>query len=93
MLTASVSGETLYDTDVAQSDAQIAAERGIVLADEIYTPSVTVDAVKPLGRENVFLHAIASYDFYQHNTILDRERLNLRLLLPDKRKYVLRKVS
>jgi hypothetical protein len=77
VLTASVSGETLYDTDVAQSDAQIAAERGIVLADEIYTPSVTVDAVKPLGRENVFLHAIASYDFYQHNTILDRERLNL----------------
>jgi hypothetical protein len=73
----SASAEAAYNTNVAESDEQVAAQRGLQLQDEIYTPTLTVDFLKPLGREAIFLDATGSYQFYQHDTILNRQNLDL----------------
>jgi hypothetical protein len=76
-LDASVSAEAAYDTNVAESGAAIAAARKLQLQDEIFTPTLTLNLARPFGREYFFLYGDAGYDFYVHNTILDRERLDL----------------
>ena len=45
--------------------------------DWIYTPSVTVDILKPLGKESLFLRGSAGYSFYQKNPVLNAENLDL----------------
>jgi hypothetical protein len=71
-----VEADVVYDSNVAASSAALAAARGLARADEIYTPSLDLNYVKQVGVDSFFLSGQAGYDFYQHNTILDRERLN-----------------
>jgi hypothetical protein len=77
VLDATLSAEALYNSNVAASDEQIAASRGLQLQDEIFTPTLSVNVVRPFGRGGFFLTGDAGYDFYDRNTILDRERLDL----------------
>ena len=71
-----VEADVVYDSNVAASSAALAAARGLAQADEIYTPSLDLNYVKQVGVDSFFLTGQAGYDFYQRNTILDRERLN-----------------
>ena len=70
-------GSILYDTNVARSSAAVAALRGIVQEDETYSPTVVLNLQKALGRLSATLQGSIGYDFYQHNTILNRESINL----------------
>lgn len=63
----------LYNSNVADSSQQFAAVRGLTPADEIYTPSLEVNLFRQIGRYSAFLGANASYQAYQHNSILNRE--------------------
>ena len=53
----SVEGQFLYNSNVAASSAAIAAERGLVRSDEIYTPSLDINYIKELGAETFMLLA------------------------------------
>jgi hypothetical protein len=68
---------TTYDTNVAGTNAAGAAARGISPEDVYVTPSVAIDALAPVARETVFLTGSVGYDFYDRNTVLNRERINL----------------
>lgn len=64
------------DSNVSRtSDAQ-AAIQGLTPADTLFTPSVTVGLLMPVGRQSVFLNGSAGYSFYEKNTSLNRERLD-----------------
>ena len=73
----SASIEAVFDTNVAGSDAAVAAARGLKLEDEIYTPNVALNFAHQFGPQAIVLNGDVGYDFYQHNTILDRERIDL----------------
>lgn len=66
-----------YDSNVARSDAALAAARGVKQQDSITEPSIAVDILLPVSRQAVFLKGSAGYDFYGRNTILNSGRINL----------------
>ncbi|MEO9213187.1 MAG: hypothetical protein ABI242_08600, partial [Caulobacteraceae bacterium] len=76
--TLDVIGQILYDSNVSGGNSDLAAAKGLKPADEIFAPSVNLNIVRPVGREVVFLQASAGYDFYRVNSILNRERIDLR---------------
>jgi Putative beta-barrel porin 2 len=69
--------ESEYQSNVAGGDAAVAALRGLKQEDIVFTPTLLVDAFKPFGRESVFLVGSVGYNFYDRNTILNRESFNL----------------
>jgi hypothetical protein len=69
--------EAVYDTNVARSDAETATKRGLRQADEILTPHVEFDLLRPFGRQSLFLTGGAGYDLHAHNTKLNRERIDV----------------
>ena len=73
----SASVEAALDNNVASSDAAVAAARGLKLEDEIYTPQLALNLTHQFGPEALQLNGDVGYDFYQHNTILNRERIDL----------------
>jgi hypothetical protein len=74
-VTASV--EAVLDTNVAGSDAALAAARGVRPEDEIYSPNLSLNLAHQFGPQAVVLDGDVGYDFYQHNTVLNRERIDL----------------
>jgi hypothetical protein len=72
-----LSGSFLYDSNVSRSSEQVALERGISQADEIYNVSAVVDYTKQFGRGSAFVTGTAGYTFYQNNTILNREHIDV----------------
>ena len=66
----------LYDSNVSRSSAAIAASRGIAQADEIYSVLADLNYNHQFGTASAYLTGIAGYDFYQHNSILNRERID-----------------
>jgi hypothetical protein len=73
----SASVEAALDTNVADSDAALAAARGLKLEDEIYTPNVALNLTHQFGPESLVLNGDIGYEFYQHNTVLNRENIDL----------------
>lgn len=63
-----------YDDNVRRGQV---SGTGLGEADYIYSPGIEVDVVLPLGRRVLTLGGGASYDFYQSNDRLNRERLQL----------------
>jgi hypothetical protein len=74
---ASLSLADTYDSNVARSDAQIAALRHLTMSDQLFQPMVVVDVVTPIDRQAVFLDGTVGYDYYERNRILNRQRINL----------------
>jgi hypothetical protein len=72
-----VIGDLLYNSNVAATDAQLAAARGLTLEDEIFTPSILLNLSHPIGVGQIFLTGNAGYAFYANNTILNREVIDL----------------
>jgi hypothetical protein len=76
-LTIGVQERTTYDSDAARSSGAAAAIRGLDGADVIYAPSITVDYNSYVGRQGVALTGYFGYDYYQKNTQLRREHIDL----------------
>lgn len=68
----------VHDDNVARSSTTAAAIRGITPEDTIFTPTITVEAQKPFGRQSVYVNAVAGYNFHQENERLDAERIDIR---------------
>jgi hypothetical protein len=66
-----------YDSNVAASDAEAAAERGITPQDEITAPSLALNLSLPVSLQELFLKGSAGYDFYDHNRQLDGGQVDL----------------
>lgn len=66
-----------YNSNVAHSDAALAAQRGVTLADSIISPGVSIDLSLPIGLQEVFLKGSASYSFYGRNTQLNSQDVDL----------------
>ncbi|MES3026262.1 MAG: outer membrane beta-barrel protein [Pseudomonadota bacterium] len=65
-----------HDSNVSRTSAVEATLQGLTPADTLFTPSVTVGLLMPVGRQSVFLNGAAGYSFYDQNTSLNRERLD-----------------
>lgn len=74
---ADLSVQGLYDTNVARSSEALAATRGLKLEDVVITPTLTVDILTPVGRQALFLKGRAGYAFYDENSQLDSEQIDL----------------
>lgn len=66
-----------HDSNVARTSATGAAVRGLRRSDQRLTPSITADILTPLGAQSFGLQGSVGYDFYNHNSQLNRERLAL----------------
>jgi hypothetical protein len=75
--TAGVRATATYDSNVSRTSAELRERRGLSKDDMRYTPSLTIDALLPLGRQSLSLVGLVGYDFYQNNTRLNSERVSL----------------
>jgi hypothetical protein len=66
-----------YDTNVARSSEELAQMRGIVPEDEIYSPSLQLNWARSFGADALHIAGVLGYDFYQHNSVLNREDIDL----------------
>lgn len=66
-----------HHTNVARSSEAQAQLRGLEREDTIFTPTASFDALLPIGRQSVFLNGSVGYSFYNKNTSLNRERMDL----------------
>lgn len=66
-----------YDSNVAGSSAAFATARGLKRSDVDYEPALLANVMEPLGGISLFLAGQAGYDFYQQNSVLNRERIDL----------------
>ena len=69
--------EVRHDTNVARTNDVLATARGLKRADERVTPGIQVNVVRPLGRHTLSVNGFVGYDFYRHNTRLNRERIGI----------------
>ncbi|KQR88059.1 outer membrane beta-barrel protein [Sphingomonas sp. Leaf343] len=76
-LTAGVRATATYDSNISRTSDELRVRRGLTKEDMRYTPSLTIDALLPLGRQSLSLIGAVGYDFYQNNTRLNSERVNL----------------
>ena len=66
-----------HDTNLARTNAILAAQRNITPEDTIGTPTLSVDVVEPIGRQAVFVNGSVGYRFHKNNPRLDREHIDL----------------
>lgn len=72
-----VQAQVEHNSNVARSSKAEADLRGVSRADTLFTPSATIDLVVPVGRQSVFARGGVGYAFYDKNTQLNRERIDL----------------
>jgi Putative beta-barrel porin 2 len=66
-----------YDSNVARSDAALAAARGVKQQDVYIFPAADVLFSHVLGRETVYLDAVAGYKAFDRNSFLDRSNIQI----------------
>jgi hypothetical protein len=74
---ASLSLTETYDTNVARSDEATAELRHVTREDELFTPALDLELGKAIGRQNLFLTGTIGYAYYQRNTFLDSQHIDL----------------
>jgi hypothetical protein len=67
----------LYDSNVARSNAAVAAARNVERSDYVFSPSLVADIYLPVSRQAVFLRGSTGYDKYSKNDQLDAGRTHL----------------
>ncbi len=67
----------LYDSNIARSDREFAEARHLSLDDVITTPQANFTIARQFGRQVLFLEGYGSYVFHIHDTILNREDINV----------------
>ena len=76
-LTIGLQEQTTYDSNVARSNGVGAAIRGLQGSDVIFAPSLTVDYNSYVGRQGIALTSYLGYDYYQKNTPLRAEHIDV----------------
>jgi hypothetical protein len=66
-----------YDSNVARSDAALAAQRGIIQQDFYVLPAGEALFSQVFGRETVYLDLVAGYKAYAKNPLLDRSNIQI----------------
>jgi hypothetical protein len=66
-----------YDSNVAQSGAAAAAQRGITPQDTIFSPFVAGGLTLPLGRQSLFLKGSVGYSLYSKDSVLNSGDVNV----------------
>lgn len=66
-----------HDGNIARASEALAAKEKITLDDTTYTPTLSINFVKPIGRQSIFFDGSISYLFHQNNKSLDSERVNV----------------
>jgi hypothetical protein len=66
-----------FDSNVARSDAALAAQRGVKPQDFYILPAAEALFSQVFGRETVYLDAVAGYRAYDRNSFLDRENIEI----------------
>jgi hypothetical protein len=69
--------DLIYNSNVAYSDAQLAAARGLTLADEIINPDASFVLARRVGGQTVFVQGDAGYVYHRVNSQLDREKVDV----------------
>ena len=72
-----ISASETYDSNAARSTATEAESRGLVLGDSIGNASLNVDFLHAFGRQSVFLTGDAGYKFYNRNSVLNHQDIDL----------------
>jgi hypothetical protein len=67
----------LYDSNIARSDREVAAERHLSLGDEVSNPSVDFTLARLLGQNVLFVEGNAGYDWHRIDTSLNRENVDV----------------
>ena len=75
--TAEIAATGTYDSNVARGDAQVAAREHLTPQDGIFSPTLTVDLVRPIGAAALTVHGLFGYNFYDRNTILNSASIDL----------------
>lgn len=76
MLQLDLSANALYDTNVSRSSRAVAVVRGLATIDDIsYSPQATLKVNKSFGLDSVYLDGAIGYNFYQQDTILNRQSI------------------
>jgi hypothetical protein len=65
-----------HDTNLTRESEALAGQSGLTPDDTVYSPTLNVNAVMPIGRQALFFNGSGSYLFHQNNTRLNSERLN-----------------
>jgi hypothetical protein len=64
-------GSETYNSNVAESDAALAASRGLKQSDYITEIGLNTTVIQTLGRQRFFAHGDFGYSWYAHNHVLD----------------------
>lgn len=72
-----LNGAVEHDTNITRTTRALAAAQGLVREDTIFTPTLNVDLLAPVGRQAVFLRGSAGYLFHARNKRLDSDRYDL----------------
>jgi hypothetical protein len=67
----------LYDSNIARSSPELAAQRRLHQSDFRASPGLTIDLEKPFGNQSIFLNGDVGYDFYARNHRLNSARVLL----------------
>lgn len=67
----------LYDSNIARSSPELAAQRRLHQSDFRASPGLAIDLEKPFGNQSVFLNGDVGYDFYARNHRLNSARVLL----------------
>ncbi|MBL8770969.1 MAG: outer membrane beta-barrel protein [Phenylobacterium sp.] len=66
-----------YDSNVARADRATAIARDIKAEDYTFRPQAVVSITQPVGQQMLVLQGAGGYDFYRHNTRLNRQRVDV----------------
>lgn len=72
-----LSANVIYDDNVSRSSGTLAAGRGLNASDVIFQPTIALNLARVFGRESAFIRGTLGYDFYDRNTQLNRENIDL----------------
>jgi hypothetical protein len=71
------SASVLYDSNTARSSQALAASRGLVLPDVLYSPETDFTVSRFVGLELVYATGFIGYDFHQRDTLLNRQHIDV----------------
>jgi len=66
-----------HDSNVVLGRDPLGQRDNLTPEDVLFIPSITIDLMQPVGRHSVYLSGSAGYTFYDKNTDLNRERIDV----------------
>lgn len=77
MLKVGIRAQVEHDSNVVLGGNALGQRQNLTPEDVLFIPSATIDLLQPLGRHSAYLRGSAGYTFYDKNTDLNRERIDV----------------